>query len=609
MTESGSNVKSLSIGVCSGGIDGHVFHSLSIMKILLIYPYFLDERVLTIEDVGALPLGIYYVASVLKANNYDVEILNWHDINTTPEKIHEILAEKKPDVIGFSILHGNRWGAIDIARIAKQMDSRITVVFGGVGATFLWEHLLTHFGEIDYIVRGEGEHTFLNLVKHLESGHPEAIESQDGLAFRKNGRAVRTPDAPLIASLDDLPDPARYFAYPHLSLTRGCAGNCNFCGSPRFWGRHVRFHSAEYFVEQIRRLCQKGIHFFYFSDDTFTASAKRVIQVCKKIIAAGLDITWNAISRVDYVNDEILFWMRKAGCIQISYGVESGSEKIRNFLEKKITTSSIQRAFDLTRKYGIMARAYFIYGCPQESWQTIEETTDLIDRIQPLSTVFYILDIFPGTRLYEDFKQRLHYTDDIWLKRIEDILYFETDPDLSRDQILAFGKKLRTHFYKNLPRYVDTLALIDNPELYPQHSAFYSRLAMTFDYGDYAHIEEIENKERIAADLYQRALSYHPNANAYLGLGILFQKRGANRESTEILSQGLSHFPEDARINICMGASLMNLGQWEQALSRLLKFQDNKDAVRFATLCYRSLGDDEKAAVMSRLFDRIAKAT
>jgi anaerobic magnesium-protoporphyrin IX monomethyl ester cyclase len=587
------------------GIDGHVFHSLSMMKILLIYPYFLDARVLTTEDVGALPLGIYYVASVLKANNYDVEILNWHDINTNPGKIHAILAQKKPDVIGFSILHGNRWGAIDIARFAKQMDSRITVVFGGVGATFLWEHLLTHFGEIDYIVRGEGEHTFLNLVRHLESGHPEAIESLDGLAFRKNGRAVRTPDAPLLASLDDLPDPARYFAYPHLSLTRGCAGNCNFCGSPRFWGRHVRFHSAEYFVEQIRRLCQKGIRFFYFSDDTFTASEKRVIQVCKKIIAAGLDITWNAISRVDYVNEEILFWMRKAGCIQISYGVESGSEKIRDFLEKKITINSIQKAFTLTRRYGIMARAYFIYGCPQESWQTIEETINLIDRIKPLSTVFYILDIFPGTRLYEDFKQRLQYTDDIWLKRIEDILYFETDPDLSRDQILAFGKKLRAHFYKSLPRYVDTLALIDNPELYPQHSAFYSRLAMTFDYGDYAHIEEIENKGRIAADLYQRALSYYPNANAYLGLGILFQKRGANRESTEILSQGLSHFPEDARINICMGASLMNLGHWEQALSRLLKFQDNKDAVRFAILCYQSLGDDKKAAAMSRLFDRM----
>jgi len=575
------------------------------MKILLIYPYFLEARVLTVEDVGAVPLGVYYVAAVLKDSSYDVEILNWHDINATPEKIKEILGEKKPDVIGFSILHGNRWGGLEIARIAKQIDPRVTIVFGGVGATFLWEHFLTHFSDLDFVVIGEGEHTFLNLVRHLESGRLEAIESLDGLAFRKDGRAVRTADAPPIAPLDDLPDPARYFTFRHLSLTRGCAGNCNFCGSPRFWGRHVRFHSADYFVEQIQRLYQKGTRFFYFSDDTFTVNKKRVIEICKKIIEKELDITWNAISRVDHVNEEILFWMRKAGCVQISYGVESGSEKIRNFLQKKITTETILNAFTLTQRYGIMARAYFIYGCPQESWQTIQETIDLIGRIKPLSTVFYILDIFPGTRLYEDFKKRQQHTEDIWLKRIEDIMYFETDPDLTPELILAFGQKLRTTFYKSLPRFVEAIDLIDNQELYPQHSNFCSRLAMTFDYGDYACIEEIENKDRIAANLYQQAINYHPNAEAYLGLGILFQKRGANREAIEILLQGLAHFPDDARLNLCVGVSLMNLEQWDRALSHFLEFQDVKEAVRFAALCYQSLGDEKKAADLLQTFERM----
>jgi radical SAM superfamily enzyme YgiQ (UPF0313 family) len=575
------------------------------MKILLIYPYFLEARVLTVEDVSAVPLGVYYVAAVLKDSNFDVAVLNWHDIQATPEKIKEILEEKKPDVIGFSILHGNRWGGLEIARIAKQIDPRVTIVFGGVGATFLWEHFLTHFSEVDYVVIGEGEHTFLNLVRNLASGHPGAIESLDGLAFRKDGRAVRTVDAPPITPLDNLPDPARYFTYPHLSLTRGCAGNCNFCGSPRFWGRHVRFHSADYFVEQIQRLYQKGIHFFYFSDDTFTANKKRVIEVCKKIIEKKLEITWNAISRVDTINEEILFWMRKAGCTQISYGVESGSEKIRNFLQKKITTDNILNAFSLTQRHGIMARAYFIYGCPEESWQTIQQTIDLIDRIKPLSTVFYILDIFPGTQLYEDFKRRVKLTDDVWLKRIEDILYFETDPDLTREQILAFGRKLRSHFYKSLPGFVEALDLIDNQDLYPQHSTFYSRLAMTFDYGDYSRIAEIENTDRIAADLYQRAIRYYPNAEAYLGLGILFQKRGANTESTEILSQGLAHFPRDSRLNICMGVSLMNLEQWDRALSHLLKFQDVKEAVHFAALCYESLGDEKNAAAFKITFEQM----
>ena len=100
------------------------------MKILLIYPYFLNTRVYSMEDVRGVPLGVYYVASVLKENQYDVEILNWHNLNTRPHTIKEVLARETPDVIGFSILHANRWGGIEIARIAKQIDPNVTIVFG-----------------------------------------------------------------------------------------------------------------------------------------------------------------------------------------------------------------------------------------------------------------------------------------------------------------------------------------------------------------------------------------------------------------------------------------------------------------------------------------------
>ncbi len=234
------------------------------MKILLIYPYFLENRVRTSEDVRAVPLGVYYVASVLKENQYDVEILNWHDINTTPHKISEVLKVQKPDVIGFSILHANRWGGIEIARIAKQIDPRVTIVFGGIGATFLWDHFLTHFREVDYVVIGEGEYTFLNLINFIESDRTQRLETINGIAFRKDGQAVRTQAAEAIGCLDDLPVPAKYFSYQHLSLTRGCAGKCNFCGSPQFWGNHVRFHSVDYFVDQFERLYRKGSRFFIF---------------------------------------------------------------------------------------------------------------------------------------------------------------------------------------------------------------------------------------------------------------------------------------------------------------------------------------------------------
>jgi len=107
-----------------------------------------------------VPVGVYYIGALLKEHGYDVEILNWHDINKRPEEIKSQLREKRPDLIGFSIVHANRWGGIDIARIAKGILPEVKIVFGGIGATFLWEHLLENFREIDYIVLGEGNTVF-----------------------------------------------------------------------------------------------------------------------------------------------------------------------------------------------------------------------------------------------------------------------------------------------------------------------------------------------------------------------------------------------------------------------------------------------------------------
>jgi len=558
------------------------------LKILLVYPYCLDER-LHEEDVSVVPIGVYYVGAVLRENHYDAEILNWHHINKTPERIKEVLLEKAPDVIGFSVLHANRWGAIEIARIAKQINPSVKIVFGGIGATFLWRHLLDNFNEVDFIVLGEGEYSLLNLVKLIDKEDYGYLEKVKGIAFRKNGTGSRTGDAEAIQDLDSLPIPAKYFEYHHLSSTRGCPENCTFCGSPQFWGRKVRFHSPKYFVDQLELLYEKGISFFYFSDDTFTIRKDRVIEICKQILERGLKISWVAISGVNYVNKESLYWMRKAGCIQISYGVESGSQGIRSVLNKKINTEQIRRAFDLTTRHGILARAYFIYGAPGESWATIQETIDLINEIKPLSTIFYILDIFPGTALYSDLKRRSHVTDDTWLRQIEDIMYFETDPSLSQELILGFGEKLRNEYHKNLPGFADAIELLDSKEFYKMHSDFLSRLAMTFSHGDYAGVDAIEGKERAAEKLYEKSLGYYPNHRAYLGLGIIKQKNGSNKESIRILSEAVEKFPDSRPLNICLGISHMNLRDYEMALSCFLKFKGSREVDQYIAECYKGI--------------------
>ena len=562
------------------------------MKILLIHPYCTEER-LTDDDISVVPIGLFYIGAMLREEGHDVKILNWYCINRTPEEIPSTISKEKPDIMGFSILQANRWGGIEIARVAKKLDPRIKIVFGGVCATYLWRHFLTNFPEIDYVVLGEGEITFLNLVESLWSNDSGSTGKIRGIAFRQRGKPIKNTAPEPVESIDELPNPARFFTYRHVVSSRGCPWNCTFCGSPGYWGRKVRFHSPRYFVDQLEMLRNRGVNLFFVSDDTFTLREQRVIEICREIIERRLEITWVAISRVNLVTERMLSWMRKAGCIQISYGVESGSEKIRKIFNKQIKREEIRKAFRLTTRYGILPRAYFIYGAPGENDKTIQESIELIREIRPLSIIFYILALFPGTTLYTEFKKKFGISDDIWLNRMEDIMYFETDRNLTEDMVLNFGKRLREAFYEALPGFVESIRLVDDSEFDRLNSDFYSRLGMTFSHGDYSGIAAIKNRDEIAGRLFARAIHCHPDHRAYLGKGIIHQKKGEFDRSIELLKEGLRYFPESKPLNICLAVSYMNTGRFDQALSRLLPIKDDPEAASYIEACRRALEDAE----------------
>ena len=188
-------------------------------------------------------------------------------------------------------------------------------------------------------------------------------------------------------------------------------------------------------------------------------------------------------------------------------------------------------------------------------------------------------------------------TDDIWLERIEDIMYFESDPSLSQDLILDFGEKLRKDYYENLHHFTDSIELTGIREFNQMHSDFLSRLGMTFSHGDYANIESIKEREEIAEALYKRSLEYYPDHRAYLGLGIMRQKNKAFKGSVEILSEGLQYFPESESLNICLAISFMSLGEYEEALLYLMKFQDSEEALHYIVKCYKAMGDTENESL------------
>ena len=167
--------------------------------------------------------------------------------------------------------------------------------------------------------------------------------------------------------------------------------------------------------------------------------------------------------------------------------------------------------------------------------------------------------------MYEDLKAQGIISDDIWLNRTEDIPYFETDPALNLEMILDFGKKLRTGFYERLPGFVDRLQLIDKEELYPLHAGFCSRLAMTFDQGDYSRIDAIPHKGAIAEKLYRRSRRISPTPGPIWGSAFYTRKGEPTGSPATSSLQGLAHFPQDPQLNISLGISLMNLGR---AMSR-----------------------------------------
>jgi len=556
------------------------------MKILLAYPYFLQDRGED-YDVRPLPIGLYYIGAYLIEHGHQVSLVNLYDARGDSDRLRQALGGRDYSILGVSLFNGNRFGALDLARLAKELDPKVKVVFGGVGATFLWEFFLKHYKEVDYIIRGEGEKTFLELVEAMEGGaRQDMLSSIPGLAFRdQKNRPICNPDRPFIEDLDALPDPSQYFTFQHVVSSRGCPWNCTFCGSPRFWKRKVRYHSPRYFVDQLERLYRKGVTFFYVSDDTFTFKKGRVIDICKEIVRRSLGISWYAISRVNCVDEEILYWMKRAGCIQISYGVESGSKKVRDFFNKKITDEDIKNAFSLTRRFGILPRAYFIYGAPGDGRSSIQDTVDLINEIRPLSMVSYILDIYPGTRLYDIFLKKHKLTDDIWLDQVEDIMYFETDPRMTKDMVLNMGRRIKGAFYKGLPDFATSLELEEKEELLPLHASYLARLAMTFTHGDYSRNDLIPKKNETAETLFKKAIGYWPNHDAYLGLGILYQRLREFDSSIAILKEGLGHFPGSEDLNVCMGISLMNKGQFRSALGYLERFPGSSRARRFLEIC------------------------
>ncbi len=393
------------------------------MKILLICP---SANPAAIEN-SSYPLGLLYLASVLERDNHEVMVKDYFKdpFESVKEEIIDLIKNYSPDVIGINCTTLNRMAGFEIAKITKEKSPKIKIIMGGVHATALYKQILENF-PIDIIVLGEGEITISELIKAFSKNIK--LENIKGIAFKKNKDVIFTGIREAIKNLDELPFPKHELCEDAIKksktavmmTSRGCPFGCIFCSTCAYWGRKWRARTPKNVVDEMEHIIKRFsyVERIFFHDDEFTIDNQRVINICDEIMKRRIKIKWGCSSRVDTVSEEMLIKMKQAGCDEIDYGVESGSQKMLDSMGKKITLEQTKNAIELTNKVGIPYHPFMIIGVPGENWDTINETINFIKELKnaDIGNGVAGLQIYPNTPIYELAKKQGIIDDSWWLK-------------------------------------------------------------------------------------------------------------------------------------------------------------------------------------------------
>ncbi len=449
-------------------------------KIVLINPPLSAKQVAgSLENIAnvILPLGIGYVAAVLKQAGFQVKIIDSVALRLDKEKIAEILKQDKQNVIAFTATIMSIYSALETAKYLREVFPRAKFALGGPQITSVPEKTMTK--EFDFGILGEGEETMLELAETIEA-RKKNWNKIKSLVWWKKEKLVINPRRGMIEDLDKLPYPARelfpkqkyYHPMPggykrlpfgHMVTSRGCPYRCSFCDRSVF-GNKFRARSPEKVIEEIEFLIKNyKVKEIKFYDDLFTFNKERVHKICNEIIKRKIDISWSCSARVDSVNLELLKHMKKAGCWQIDYGIESGSQLVLNKMKKGITLKQSMQAVKWAKQVGMKARAFIIIGMPGETKKSISDTIEFVKKLKLDVVAFYAVMIYPGNELYEIVKKEgklLHedYSQYTSLIDVKDTKLHYVPEGLTEQYIKDSIKRAHKEFYLR-PSYILQQAL------------------------------------------------------------------------------------------------------------------------------------------------------
>lgn len=377
--------------------------------VLLVQPPLPPPMDAYVRDVVLCPpLGLSYIASTLMTDGFDVEIVDAAIENLKLDDIANIIRREDPKLLGISAATYTYKNALKISKICKEVNSSIFTVLGGPHVTFRADEALQN-RTVDAVIRGEGEYTTLDLVRTLFDGGN--LHKVAGLSFKRpDGRRIHNPNRPLIRDLDILPFPTRkslplnLYKIPASVITsRGCPYSCIFCAAKALSGGAYRVRSPDNVVAEVKEILKIiNPEFLFIADDTFTIFHDRTRKIAENFRDMGL--RWVCESRVNTVNRDIVNILAESGCFSIQFGVESGSQKILDSINKGITIEQVRKAIRWCLDVGIQPVCSFMVPHPEDTWETIKETEQFMEELKKSGVQIFVslTTPFPGTTLYEN---------------------------------------------------------------------------------------------------------------------------------------------------------------------------------------------------------------
>lgn len=406
-------------------------------------------------------LGLLHLAAQVREHGYEPSIIESDILDLDAEAVADRVIAARPAYVGITLFTVGVFQSVKIARRIKAHLPHCKIIVGGPHISSMGVETIERFSEFDVAVNGEGERIIIELLKAIENG--TAVSEVGGIIYRDDGRVLQTvkPETPNV--LDDLPFPAwdllpkfphayklAVYDYPRgpvatIAASRGCPFHCKFCDTSTF-GARVRFYTPAKIIEMMQHLNSKyGVRHVLFVDDLFLASRLRATDFCERLIASGLKMTWSCAARVDTVRPDLLALMKKAGCWQISFGLETGSDELLRKMDKHAAVVKSEQAVKWTHEAGIRVKGLFMLGYPGEDQETISLTKSFVRRIPMTIMNLTKFTPYPGSPVYREI-YGTNIKDEHW-ERMNGMNFVWAPPGISTDELDRHYQDILRGFY------------------------------------------------------------------------------------------------------------------------------------------------------------------